>query len=210
MSNIIADIEEYEEAVTLEDSYNVERIVDRKRFKGKLKYLVKWENYPEDQNTWEPIENLENIRAMVLQYDLDCEKKQKEKTNKKNESLLSSDTEEGLNSEDKMLVDEASFEKLTSEFLEENLKESKPLSKSVKNKIERNGDINEDLPRRIIGAKILNNDPFELNCLLEWETKKGFKLCDSWVSSKMIKQRYPMILINYYEEKVKIKKHMSN
>ena len=32
------------------DVYNIEALVEKKR----SKYLVKWENYPADQNTWEP------------------------------------------------------------------------------------------------------------------------------------------------------------
>lgn len=43
-----------------EDEYNVEDIrAERKNPKtGFLEYLIKWENYPETQNTWEPIDNL--------------------------------------------------------------------------------------------------------------------------------------------------------
>ena len=33
-----------------EDVYNVEALLEKKG----SKYLVKWENYPEDQNSWEP------------------------------------------------------------------------------------------------------------------------------------------------------------
>ena len=34
---------------TVDDVYNIESLVEKK---GSI-YLVKWENYPEDQNTWE-------------------------------------------------------------------------------------------------------------------------------------------------------------
>merc|ERR1719464_1493858 len=40
-----------------EEIYAVERICSRRFFEGKVQYLVKWENYPEADNTWEPIEN---------------------------------------------------------------------------------------------------------------------------------------------------------
>ena len=33
-----------------DDVYNIEALIEKKGFK----YLVKWENYPVDQNTWEP------------------------------------------------------------------------------------------------------------------------------------------------------------
>lgn len=43
-----------------EDEYNVEDIrAERLNDEtGVLEYLIKWENYPEAQNTWEPIDNL--------------------------------------------------------------------------------------------------------------------------------------------------------
>lgn len=42
------------------DEYNVERIVARRRNpkSGGYEYLIKWENYPDSQNTWEPSEHL--------------------------------------------------------------------------------------------------------------------------------------------------------
>lgn len=43
-------------------SYIVERIVGTREVMGTKQYLVKWKGYPSSQNTWEPIENLNNIR----------------------------------------------------------------------------------------------------------------------------------------------------
>lgn len=41
-----------------EAEFNVESIQDHKFFKGKLLYFIKWQNYPEEENTWEPEEHL--------------------------------------------------------------------------------------------------------------------------------------------------------
>ena len=38
--------------------YNVEKILDKRRFGDKTYYLVKWENYTFDESTWEPKSNL--------------------------------------------------------------------------------------------------------------------------------------------------------
>eukprot|EP01133_Synstelium_polycarpum_P002086 gene2086-2374_t len=38
--------------------YHVERILDDKTIKGTTKYLVKWRDYPESNNSWEPTANL--------------------------------------------------------------------------------------------------------------------------------------------------------
>lgn len=42
------------------DEYNVESIVARRKNPktGGYEYLIKWENYPDSQNTWEPSEHL--------------------------------------------------------------------------------------------------------------------------------------------------------
>ena len=49
--------------------YNIEEILDRRMIKGKLEYKIKWEGYPLDQSTWEPLENLETAKELVAEYD---------------------------------------------------------------------------------------------------------------------------------------------
>nr|AAB61683.1 Pdd1p [Tetrahymena thermophila]AAB61684.1 Pdd1p [Tetrahymena thermophila] len=65
-----SDTEEEEE-----DQYEVEKILDS-RFNPKTKqkeYLVKWENWPIEDSTWEPYEHLSNVKEIVQAF----EKKQK-------------------------------------------------------------------------------------------------------------------------------------
>jgi hypothetical protein len=38
--------------------YEVEKILDYKYIRGTLHYLIKWEGYPDSENTWEPVKNL--------------------------------------------------------------------------------------------------------------------------------------------------------
>lgn len=54
-----------------EDEYVVEKIL-AKRFNPKRKYyeyLLKWEGYPQDQNTWEPVENMAACDKLVEQFE---------------------------------------------------------------------------------------------------------------------------------------------
>ena len=46
-------IDDFEVAQNKEAEYVVEKLVDRKRVKNGVSYLVKWENYGMDDCTWE-------------------------------------------------------------------------------------------------------------------------------------------------------------
>ena len=60
--------------ILLDEMYEVEKIVAGPNAKGE--YLIKWEGYPDDQNTWEPVEHLPE--DMVQEY-LDRRPKSKRK-----------------------------------------------------------------------------------------------------------------------------------
>jgi len=44
--------------VDVVNEYEVERILDKRRRDGNTEYLIKWKNYDETDNTWEPTANL--------------------------------------------------------------------------------------------------------------------------------------------------------
>ncbi|CAK71205.1 unnamed protein product (macronuclear) [Paramecium tetraurelia] len=51
--------------------FNVEKIVG-KRYDpetNELQYCIKWEGYPDEENTWEPVENLQNVLSFVQEYE---------------------------------------------------------------------------------------------------------------------------------------------
>lgn len=51
--------------------YTVDRILDKRISKktGKAQYLIKWANYPQEQSTWEPEQNLSNVSFMVKEFN---------------------------------------------------------------------------------------------------------------------------------------------
>src|SRR5690606_34362405 len=62
-------IEDTIHAETEEPEYEVEKILDSMLDDdGKIKYLVKWKNFPHDDNTWEPLRNLKNCQQLVAQF----------------------------------------------------------------------------------------------------------------------------------------------
>ena len=65
-----------------EDEYEVEFIVDKRMLKGKVEYQVKWKGWDHDDNTWEPVGNLdcqELIEEFERTYKADAGKKNGEK-----------------------------------------------------------------------------------------------------------------------------------
>ncbi|XP_022834786.1 chromobox protein homolog 1-like [Spodoptera litura] len=68
-----------------EEEYEVEKIVDSKRIKGKLLYLIRWKGYSADNDTWEP-ENTLSCPELINKYNDEKEnsKTKESKAEKKN------------------------------------------------------------------------------------------------------------------------------
>jgi hypothetical protein len=49
-------------------AWNVQEILDSKVYCKKVKYLVHWEGYTHDDDTWEPIENLDDAQECLEEF----------------------------------------------------------------------------------------------------------------------------------------------
>ncbi len=49
--------------------YEVERIIDKRKVKGKVQYLVKWTGYSHSDNTWEPKSNLKDAKDAIKSFE---------------------------------------------------------------------------------------------------------------------------------------------
>ena len=51
-----------------EQAWDVQEIIDSKRYRGKVKYLVHWKGFTHDDDTWEPIENLDDAQECLEEF----------------------------------------------------------------------------------------------------------------------------------------------
>src|ERR1700726_3386047 len=51
-----------------EPEYEVETVRDSRKRRNKVQYLIHWKGYPPEEDTWEPLSNLENAQEALQQY----------------------------------------------------------------------------------------------------------------------------------------------
>merc|ERR1712126_654122 len=72
-----------------EEEYSVEKILDKRTKGGKVEYLIKWEGYPDSENTWEPQDNLD-CPDIISAFEAKNKAKKEEKRKKKEADTPSS------------------------------------------------------------------------------------------------------------------------
>jgi len=160
------------------EEYEVERIIERRVRKGKTEYLIKWKGYDnEEDNTWEPQENLDCEDKII-----DFEKNRKEKEAKESEK----------DKEAKAAGSKGEKRKSEAVGKKEEPKEKK---KKEKDDNKPRGFARGLTAERIIGA---TNDPGELFFLIKW---KGSDEADL-VPAKEANVKIPQIVIKFYEERL--------
>lgn len=175
-----------------EEEYTVEKILSRRIVKGKVEYYIKWEGYGENENTWEPEENL-TCPELIKEFEdnrklKESKKKEKEKQVASKKSLSNAESSEE-NSKDGKDTSILKKRKESSNDISEKREKKKKIDDSPK------GFAKNLEPETILGA---SDSTGELMLLMKW---KGVDEADL-VPAKEANVKCPQIVIKFYEERL--------
>jgi len=198
--------------------YNIEKIIGRRKINGKFEYKIKWEGYPMNQCTWEPMKNLESAKELVEEYNrsnpIDLPQKSAKADHKKKEDTF-------LNKKRKEIKDENEEKVEKEEIKEENEKknqENVPNEKKVDEDIKINDDnikpnINEYINEKNNENTFIIDDSLKNVITVKQQNQKlmavvnklneNGELIKDYILTNELRRSNPWILLDFYESKIK-------
>ncbi len=179
-----------------EEYYNIEKILERRKVGNKFEYKIKWEGYPLNQSTWEPMKNLQNAHELIEEFDKTHPIDVESETPKKKENT---------NNNKKKKIEE------------EPIKEIKENDEELKNQKEVNSENNNDENSKIlifenensykVDSKLkrvltVKNQNGKLMAIVEQAGEKG-ELFKTYIPTEELRKINPWILLQFYESKIK-------
>lgn len=191
----VASIENDKSDEEEEEEYSVEKIIDKRIVKGKTEYFLKWKGYPDSENTWEPVSNLD-CPELIQAFEDNLKKKKEEKPSTSKPKTPTT----GATKKKKSLGATASTSSKEVKKEEEDDDIPSPKPKKMKKDIPKKEDgprgFNRKLdPEKIIGA---TDSSGELMFLIKW---KGTDEADL-VPAKEANLKCPQTVIQFYEERL--------
>ena len=178
--------------------YLVEKILNRRKVKGKYEYKIKWVGYPMKESTWEPMRNLETAKNLVAEYDSthpieNQHKSSKTSSKQKKSTFINKKRKEEKNEKNNQI----------------NQKEE-VIDKSGKNN---NIDLKEKDSKNIFEKTYIIDDSLEnvetvkqknqiLMAVVDKLDSNG-QITKTYIPTEELKKINPWILIKFYESKIK-------
>ncbi len=199
----------------LEGEYVVEKILDRKLQNGKRMYLVKWENYPMSQNTWEPVNHLTNVLDLVEAYEKAhqdpppstsstslAEPRTAEEVKKMGESKLGGKKRKRpIDSPVQQLEKEAKVMELPIGDKSKGSQKTAATSSTRTSCSSEKGNFEKDIPVNVTGVR---REGDNLMCTLSWHRRLDGVLPENTeVSTQQMREKCPHILLDFYESRIK-------
>ena len=198
--------------------YNIEKIIGRRKINGKFEYKIKWEGYPMNQCTWEPMKNLESAKELVEEYNrsnpIDLPQKSSKTDHKKKDDTF-------LNKKRKEIKEENEEKVEKEEIKEENEKknqENAPNEKKVDEDIKINDDnikpnINEYINEKNNENTFIIDDSLKNVITVKQQNQKlmavvnklneNGELIKDYILTNELRRSNPWILLDFYESKIK-------
>lgn len=160
-----------------EEEFSVEKVLDRRMRGGKVEYLLKWKGYSDEDNTWEPEENLD-CPDLISHFE---EQRKKKESAKKEEGTKKRKSTTGSSNHEREAEKKAPPAKVKKTAPEE---DNKP----------RGFDRNLE-PEKVIGA---TDSSGELMFLMKWKNNDEADL----VPARQANIKCPQVILKFYEERL--------
>jgi chromobox protein 1 len=199
-----------------ENEYYVEKVLDKKIEDGEVQYLIKWEGWSIDQSTWEPKENLENIKHLIEDFEREVlEQREKEKKRRVGrpplKEGLKKHCEDKEKEREKQIVNsQKNFSAKTKDNItnsnnnlhKNHLQQSQERTEEKKLENDHSDLFEMNEPEEVVGVKKDKNNG--ILCLIKFkERPDGLQNENTYVPSTVLKERFPKVLIKFYESKIK-------
>lgn len=174
-----------------EEEFSVEKVLDRRIKHGKVEYLLKWKGYSDNDNTWEPEENLD-CPDLIEAY----EEERKKNGGVKAAESKKDDTKTDVAKRKSTSHDSSDNEEKKPDDLDISKSDRKGGGGKRRKKTTKPNGFERGLePEKIVGATDIHGG---LTFLMKW---RGTEEADL-VPARIANVKCPQIVIQFYEERL--------